>query len=164
MILLGAVPSALQALYFLFAYESPRYLLKVNKEKEAFRSLKNFRRDEGLAQIEFERMKMHVKDQEKESEKIGNAGVLDVIKRIWSDRPLRRAVVLGCTLQLIQQLAGINTIMSGEFDSKIFQLPLNNSNLYFCSIWQVLLGYDHFASRSRRRFTGHMVLLPCWLG
>ena len=111
MIIVGAIPSALQALYFLFAYESPRYLLKIGKEDEAYRSLRNFRRDEALAQIEFEQIKLHVKGQEEESQKIGNAGVLDVIKRTWSDLPLRRAVVLGCSLQLIQQFAGINTIM-----------------------------------------------------
>lgn len=111
MILVGAIPSALQALYFLFAYESPRYLLKINKEKEALQSLNAMRRDEYLAQLEFELIKRQLKSQEEESKKIGNAGVIDLLKRIRIDPSLRRAVVLGCTLQLIQQLAGINTIM-----------------------------------------------------
>ena len=111
MIILGGVPSALQALYFVFAYESPRFLLKVGKEEEALRSLKNLRRDEGLMQIEFEQIKSHVQSQEEESKEIGNAGVLDLFKRVRIDLPLRRAVVLGCLLQLVQQLAGINTIM-----------------------------------------------------
>ena len=110
MIILGAIPSALQAIYFLFARESPRFLLKIGREKEAYRSLCDFRRDEALAQEEFEQIKLHVKIQEEESKKIGKAGVLDVVKRIRHDLPLRRAVVLGCLLQLVQQLAGINTI------------------------------------------------------
>ena len=110
MIILGAIPSALQALYFLFAYESPRYLLKIGRKKEAYESLRHFRRDEALARIEFEQIKSHVQSQEEESKKIGKAGVLDVVKRIRIDRPLRRAVLLGCLLQLVQQMAGINTI------------------------------------------------------
>ena len=110
MIILAVIPSALQALFFVFAYESPRYLLKIGKEKEAYRSLRSLRRDEALTQIEFEQIKSHVKSQEEESKRIGSAGVLDVLKRIRIDLPLRRAVVLGCLLQLVQQLAGINTI------------------------------------------------------
>lgn len=100
MILLGGVPSALQAIYFLFAYESPRFLLKIGKEEEAFQSLKNLRRDEALMKIEFEQIKRHVKSQEEESKEIGSAGVLDVLKRSWVYAPLRRAVVLGCLLQV----------------------------------------------------------------
>ena len=109
MIILGAIPSALQALYFLFAYESPRYLLKIGREKDAYRSLRSLRGDEAASEAEFEQIKLHVQSQEEE--KIRNAGVSDVLKRICTDLPLRRAVFLGCTLQLVQQLAGINTIM-----------------------------------------------------
>lgn len=108
MIILGAIPSALQALYFLFAYESPRYLLKIGREKDAFQSLRNLRGDEAATQAEFEQIKSHVQSQE--NKQIQSAGFLDVVKRIRIDAPLRRAVILGCLLQLVQQLAGINTI------------------------------------------------------
>ena len=109
MIILGAIPSALQAIYFLFAPESPRYLLKIDREKDAYRSLRSLRENAQATEAEFEQIKSHVQSQE--SEKIRNAGVLDVLKRIRIDVALRKALILGCTLQLIQQLAGVNTIM-----------------------------------------------------
>ena len=111
MINLAAIPSALQALYFLFAYESPRYLLKIGREKEAYESLCNFRRNEALTRIEFAQIKEYLELQEKESKQMRSTGVIEMLKQVRIDRPLRRAVILGCLLQLVQQLAGINTIM-----------------------------------------------------
>ena len=111
MINLGAIPSALQAIYFLFAYESPRFLLKIGKEKEAYQSLKSFRSDEALMQIEFEQIKEYLAQQERENKRMRSSGVFEVLKQVRIDIALRRALVLGCVLQLVQQLAGINTIM-----------------------------------------------------
>ena len=109
MINLGAIPSALQAIYFLWAPESPRFLLKIGKEKEAYHSLRSLRGDEEATQIEFEQIKMHVQSQKSETTK--GVGVLDVLKRVRVDVALRRALLLGCTLQIIQQLAAINIVM-----------------------------------------------------
>ena len=132
MINLAAIPPTFQAIYFFFAFESPRYLLKIGDEKNALKSLKGLRGNDALTLIEFEQIKIHLEEANKNNEQIKSAGVFDVIKQLKSNFSLRRAVILGkmqisfkliinfypifslnlgCTLQLVQQLAGINTIM-----------------------------------------------------
>lgn len=112
---LAAIPSALQALYFAFGPESPRYLLKIGKANEAYQSLQSLRCDDILTQVEFNQIKQHVQPtniQNGEDEVPSRGGgVIEVIKQLKSNVALRKAVILGCSLQLVQQLAGINTIM-----------------------------------------------------
>ena len=112
MVGLAAIPSVLQAIYFVFGPESPRYLLKIGREKEAYQTLKSLRCDEKLSRIEFNQIKLHLHEtNEIDGENKHRSGVIEVIKQIRFNVALRKAVILGCTLQLIQQLAGINTIM-----------------------------------------------------
>lgn len=110
MINLAVIPSGLQTIYFIFAPESPRYLLKIGKEKEAFKSLNSLRCSEVLTEIEFRQIKSHFEKTEQDK-KSTSSGVFKVLKQVKVNVALRRALILGCTLQLIQQLAGINTIM-----------------------------------------------------
>ena len=85
--------------------------MKIGDEKKAFESLKNLRHDDVLSEIEFKQIKAHLQVLDEENKKIQSFGVLDVFKQVKSNVALRKALALGCTLQLVQQLAGINTIM-----------------------------------------------------
>lgn len=112
MVGLAAIPSVLQAIYFVFAPETPRYLLKIGREEEAYESLRSLRYDEELTQIEFKHIKEHIEQgMTADSNENDQNGVIAVLKQMPSNVALRKALILGCTLQLIQQLAGINTIM-----------------------------------------------------
>lgn len=38
-------------------------------------------------------------------------GQQSMIRKVFTNPPVRRAVIIGCALQLFQQLTGINTVM-----------------------------------------------------
>jgi len=100
---LAAVPAALQFIGFIFMPKSPRWLLSKGKVSEARAVLKTIR----LGDIEQE-----VKEiQDSISENSSTTGIGQIIKRCLSDGPTRRALLIGCSLQVFQQLSGINTLM-----------------------------------------------------
>ncbi|POM68383.1 Inositol transporter [Phytophthora palmivora] len=98
---LAAVPAIVQFVGFLMLPESPRYLVSKGKEDEARATLLKIRGEE---EIEFELE--HIKA-ELQGSKLEEAN-------IWEDLrspPIIRALTLGCFLQCLQQLCGINTVM-----------------------------------------------------
>uniref|UniRef100_A0A8C2ZD52 Proton myo-inositol cotransporter n=1 Tax=Cyclopterus lumpus TaxID=8103 RepID=A0A8C2ZD52_CYCLU len=99
---LSVLPAVLQFVGFLFLPESPRWLLAKGRSQEARRALSRIRGDRGVDE-EYAAIRTSV-----EKEKKG-AGL--VISRILSHGPTRRALIVGCSLQMFQQLAGINTVM-----------------------------------------------------
>ncbi|CAK4193002.1 unnamed protein product [Aphanomyces euteiches] len=98
---LVAIPSSIQFVCFLFLPESPRWLMDKGLEREARDVLSTIRGD---ANIDFEFALM----QEESPHKGSSSPVL------WSDftaPDVWRALLLGCGLQVLQQLVGINTVM-----------------------------------------------------
>uniref|UniRef100_UPI0037E97944 proton myo-inositol cotransporter-like n=1 Tax=Semicossyphus pulcher TaxID=241346 RepID=UPI0037E97944 len=102
---LSVVPAVLQFVGFLFLPESPRWLLQKGRSQEARQVLDRIRGGQGVEK-EYATIKASVEEEEKEA---GGGGL--VILRILSHGPTRRALIVGCGLQMFQQLSGINTVM-----------------------------------------------------
>eukprot|EP01029_Cantina_marsupialis_P016105 TRINITY_DN3574_c0_g1_i1.p1 TRINITY_DN3574_c0_g1~~TRINITY_DN3574_c0_g1_i1.p1 ORF type:complete len:564 (+),score=100.35 TRINITY_DN3574_c0_g1_i1:124-1815(+) len=103
MFLCGAIPAGIQLVCFiLFVPESPRWLVLHDHRSKALDVLRKIRNGKGF-QEEFDEIRTKVKKQEGQ----GEASMMD----FWKKLPLRRALILGCGLQIIQQLSGINVAM-----------------------------------------------------
>lgn len=97
---LAALPAAAQAAGMLAMPESPRLLVSWGRYQEAARVLATLRAPRHCVQDEVEDIRAASRE--------GWAGGLGAVLR----QPLaRRALLVGCLLQAVQQLAGINTVM-----------------------------------------------------
>lgn len=104
---LAAIPSALQFVGFMFMPESPRWLIHHQKFDDGFKVLKMIRHKAADVRAELKTIKDKSFATQDDDEKKG----LAVFKQIISDPSLRHALLVGCLLQIVQQLAGINTVM-----------------------------------------------------
>ncbi|NXP17689.1 MYCT protein, partial [Scytalopus superciliaris] len=102
---LSAVPAVIQFLGFLFLPESPRWLIQKGQTQRARRILSQMRGNQAIDE-EYDSIKNNIEEEEKEA---GAAG--PVICRMLTYPPTRRALIVGCGLQMFQQLSGINTVM-----------------------------------------------------
>ncbi|KAM3870150.1 proton myo-inositol cotransporter-like [Diretmus argenteus] len=102
---LSVIPAALQFVGFLFLPESPRWLLQKGRSQEARRVLRRIRGGQSVDE-EYDTIRSSIVEEEKEA---GRGGL--VIWRILNHAPTRRALMVGCGLQMFQQLSGINTVM-----------------------------------------------------
>ncbi|XP_072526538.1 solute carrier family 2 member 13b isoform X2 [Salminus brasiliensis] len=101
---LSSVPAVLQFVGFLFLPESPRWLLQKGRSQQARKVLTHIRATENVDE-EYNSIRSTVEEEEKES------GGGPVLWRILTCAPARRALIVGCGLQMFQQLSGINTVM-----------------------------------------------------
>ena len=85
--------------------ESPRWLLSKGKDEAAKRVLTRIRPENYDIDSEID----DIKDAINKDANVG--GFIEVLKGIASHQPTRRALIIGCSLQLFQQITGINTIM-----------------------------------------------------
>ncbi|XP_032076467.1 proton myo-inositol cotransporter [Thamnophis elegans] len=102
---LSAVPAVIQFVGFLFLPESPRWLIQKGQTQKARRILSRMRGNQSIDD-EYESIKNNIDEEQKE---IGAGG--PVIYRMLTYPPTRRQLIVGCGLQMFQQLAGINTVM-----------------------------------------------------
>lgn len=101
---LAALPALLQLIGFIFLPESPRWLISKKRYDKAHQTLlKITGNNREVANNEFEIVKSNV-------ESDVSSGVTTIVE-LLKDSAVRRALVVGCFLQLIQQLSGINTVM-----------------------------------------------------
>ena len=109
---LAAVPAGIQFAGFLFMPESPRWLIRHQRENEALVALKKIRGNQNQHAImrEFEKMRQNqlelVVQEDRRKEQRRN-----IIVAILRKTATRRALFVGCLLMAAQQLAGINTVM-----------------------------------------------------
>ncbi|XP_054911494.1 proton myo-inositol cotransporter-like [Poeciliopsis prolifica] len=102
---LSVLPAALQFVGFLFLPESPRWLIQRGLTQKARRVLSQIRGNQNIDE-EYDSIKNSIEEEEKDS---GGDG--PVIWRMLTYPPTRRALAVGCGLQMFQQLSGINTVM-----------------------------------------------------
>ncbi|BFZ09061.1 hypothetical protein BsWGS_12100 [Bradybaena similaris] len=102
---LAAVPSVVQLIGFIFLPESPRWLMKKGLEQRARDVLVKMRGTDDVDE-EMDEMKTEI-DLEKAN--VNKNGIVFI--RMLKTPSVRRALIVGCGLQLFQQLCGINTVM-----------------------------------------------------
>ncbi|XP_008289638.1 proton myo-inositol cotransporter isoform X3 [Stegastes partitus] len=102
---LSVVPAMLQFFGFFFLPESPRWLLQKGQCQKARQVLSQIRAGQNINE-EYDTIRLSIEEEDKEA---GGGG--PVILRILRHGPTRRALIVGCGLQMFQQLSGINTVM-----------------------------------------------------
>lgn len=102
----AAIPSAIQFVGFLFMPESPRWLVSKSRDSEAKSVLKRLRGPDAVIDKEFDSIKATCDSNANQDD-----GFFRIVVRVWKDSHLRKALIMGCLLQTVQQLTGINTVM-----------------------------------------------------
>ncbi|RWS29072.1 proton myo-inositol cotransporter-like protein [Leptotrombidium deliense] len=102
------IPALIQLIGFLFLPESPRWLVRRGKYEDSLKSLRKIRGINANVEQEFESIREACVQQERE---MAEKGGTSVFEQILSNSNLRKAMLVGCMLQIIQQLAGINCVM-----------------------------------------------------
>jgi len=105
---LAGIPSIILLVGFFFCPESPRWLVQVGREEEAKKALERLRNKGDAVDQELREIKdMVAEDKKIEAMTEGSSA----FKRAWKDPNVRKALLVGCSLQLFQQLIGINTVI-----------------------------------------------------
>merc|ERR1719341_1682341 len=105
---LAGIPSIILLVGFFFCPDSPRWLVQVGREEEAKKALERLRNKGDAVDQELREIKdMVAEDKKIEAMTEGSSA----FKRAWKDPNVRKALLVGCSLQLFQQLIGINTVI-----------------------------------------------------
>ncbi|KAI0234397.1 Proton myo-inositol cotransporter [Lamellibrachia satsuma] len=104
---LAAVPSVIQFIGFFFMPESPRWLASRGRYEQARAALHGVQ-GPVAAENELEAMTHQLSQTELETSAADGGPILWRI--LWTPH-VRRALLVGCALQLFQQICGINTVM-----------------------------------------------------
>ncbi|XP_023718603.1 proton myo-inositol cotransporter isoform X2 [Cryptotermes secundus] len=129
---LAAVPASIQFFGFLGMPESPRWLVSKKKYDEALKVLRSIREEDFPIEEELESIKEACMDEENELQvRIRSGSSSSLWLKILTTKATQRALLLGCLLQGIQQLSGINTVM--YYSASIIQMA--GVKDYSIAIW-----------------------------
>jgi len=112
---LAAVPGVILLVGFIFCPESPRYLVQKGRIDHARAVLKKLRSASCNIEEELQEIIKVCKEDEKIAAEGGNSW-----SRMSRTPSVRKALIIGVTLQLFQQLAGINTVI--YYSARILQM------------------------------------------
>lgn len=115
---LSGLPSLLMIIGFVSLPESPRWLVAAGRRRDALAVLQTIR---GTTDVHTEVDDMV--ESAIDPSMNGGGGALRAtatVRDLLQDPRIRRALVLGCGLQILQQLSGINTVM--YFSATIFSM------------------------------------------
>ncbi|CAG9534662.1 unnamed protein product [Cercopithifilaria johnstoni] len=105
----AAVPALVQLVGFFFLPETPRYLINHGREKETQKVLNRiYGNDKEWIAYEMGEV---TREMQREAILRQENGDEFVLHRVLRTAHVRKALMLGCALQMFQQLAGINTIL-----------------------------------------------------
>ncbi|XP_013406068.1 proton myo-inositol cotransporter [Lingula anatina] len=104
---LAGLPSLVQFIGFMFMPESPRWLVKNGQVEKATMVLSKIRGTEDVGE-EIDSIK--TADEEDKEARLALGNTLIIVQMLKTPQ-VRRALIVGCCLQMFQQLAGINTVM-----------------------------------------------------
>ncbi|GMT31340.1 hypothetical protein PFISCL1PPCAC_22637 [Pristionchus fissidentatus] len=125
----AAIPSAIQLVGFLFLKDTPRYLYK-SGQKEMCEVVLNKIYGNDKEWVEYDLSE--IKDATEEENAAHKAYEhTTVVARIFKTPHVLRALAVGCSMQMFQQLIGINTIL--YYTSKIIQSAGVEDNI--TTIW-----------------------------
>uniref|UniRef100_A0A7E4V885 MFS domain-containing protein n=1 Tax=Panagrellus redivivus TaxID=6233 RepID=A0A7E4V885_PANRE len=103
----AAVPAVIQFIGFLYMPESPRWLFRRHGESASEEVLERiYNHDDEW--VKFERAEIH---STVEADKLNQQADKSAFRRVLETPHVRHALLVGCSLQMFQQLGGINTIM-----------------------------------------------------
>lgn len=110
---LAAAPALLQTLGFIPMPESPRHLVASGRRDQALAVLLRLRNDAAAAEEEINDIEQDFETEKAErarqQELTGSSS--NALVQVLCSPVMRRALVVGCCLQIFQQFAGINTVM-----------------------------------------------------
>lgn len=111
MLALAGIPSVIQFVGFMFMPESPRWLIRHDRNEEALAALKKIRGAKNPHVLaEFDKIR-HGQIELRHQEERRKDQKRNIIEAILRKTATRRALTVGCLIMAAQQLAGINTIM-----------------------------------------------------
>lgn len=112
---LAGIPSLILLVGFWFCPESPRWLVAQGKKTDARDVLLRMRAVGSDIDKELEEIGEVCERDAKMAEEVGNP-----LRRALADSSVRKATLVGCSLQLFQQLSGINTVI--YFSARILMM------------------------------------------
>nr|XP_043611426.1 inositol transporter 4-like [Erigeron canadensis] len=120
----AGVPPLVQFILMCFLPESPRWLYRQDKKREAREILEKIYPSNEVDE-EMKALQSSVKTEKEIEEPMGDS-VFSKVKSAWSNKVVRRGLYAGITVQVAQQFVGINTVM--YYSPTIVQLAGFSSN------------------------------------
>uniref|UniRef100_A0A6G1SGG7 Proton myo-inositol cotransporter n=1 Tax=Aceria tosichella TaxID=561515 RepID=A0A6G1SGG7_9ACAR len=116
---LAALPAGIQFFAFLAMPETPRWLVAQGRYEQAKQVLVKIRPRGADIEAEFNAIKESDLLAKRTQQAMADPGQ-STFKRILQNQAVRKALLVGCLLQMIQQVSGINTVM--YYMASIFEM------------------------------------------
>jgi len=121
---LAGIPSVVLLVGFFFCPESPRWLVQQKRTEQALKVLKSMR----PASWDCDKELQDIVTVCEEDARIAKESGGNPLMRMLREPAVRKAVLVGCTLQLFQQLSGINTVI--YYSARILMMSGISNDLY----------------------------------